>query len=52
MKKGNNRIALYGMGNIRDERLYRTFHQKKVKFMRPKENRDDWFNILVLHQNR
>lgn len=52
MKKGQTFIALYGLGNIRDERLHRTFEHKKVKFMRPKENRDNWFNMLVLHQNR
>jgi double-strand break repair protein MRE11 len=52
MKKGTTKLALYGMGNIRDERLYRTFLQKKVKLMRPVESRDEWFNLLVLHQNR
>jgi double-strand break repair protein MRE11 len=28
------------------------FFQKKVKFMRPREATDDWFNIMLLHQNR
>eukprot|EP01125_Pyxidicula_operculata_P014664 TRINITY_DN4906_c2_g1_i1.p1 TRINITY_DN4906_c2_g1~~TRINITY_DN4906_c2_g1_i1.p1 ORF type:complete len:745 (-),score=229.28 TRINITY_DN4906_c2_g1_i1:59-2110(-) len=50
--KGTTKLALYGMGNIRDERLYRTFQQKKVKLMRPVEMRDEWFNLMVLHQNR
>jgi double-strand break repair protein MRE11 len=50
--KGSTKIALYGLGNVRDERLYRTFQQKKVKLMRPIESRDEWFSILVLHQNR
>ncbi|KYQ93419.1 DNA repair exonuclease [Tieghemostelium lacteum] len=50
--KGDTKIAIYGLGNIRDERLYRTFSKQKVKMMRPVENTDDWFNILVLHQNR
>lgn len=40
------------MGNIRDERLYRTFQQKKVQFMRPASETNQWFNIFVLHQNR
>jgi double-strand break repair protein MRE11 len=35
MQKGESKIAIYGLGNIRDERLYRTFQQKKVKLMRP-----------------
>ncbi len=52
MKKGETKFALYGLGNIRDERLYRTFQQKKVKLMRPVEARDEWFNVFVLHQNR
>ncbi|EGC34567.1 hypothetical protein DICPUDRAFT_34779, partial [Dictyostelium purpureum] len=50
--KGETKIAIYGLGNIRDERLYRTFQKQSVKLMRPLENKDDWFNILVLHQNR
>ncbi len=49
---GKTKVALYGLGNIRDERLYRTFQQKKVKLMRPVEDKDNWFNIFVLHQNR
>ena len=45
-------MALYGLGNIRDERLYRTFLRKNVKMLRPRQNMDDWFNLFVLHQNR
>ena len=52
MEKGATKLALYGLGSIRDERLNRIFCQKNVKMLRPKENRDDWFNIFVLHQNR
>jgi len=52
VRKGKTFVSIYGLGNIRDERLYRTFQQKKVKLMRPIENRDSWFNIFVLHQNR
>jgi double-strand break repair protein MRE11 len=48
--KGETRTAIYGLGNIRDERLYRTFQQKKVKLMRPVEEKEKWFNIFVLHQ--
>ena len=48
--KGETRAAIYGLGNIRDERLYRTFQQKKVKLMRPVEEKEKWFNIFVLHQ--
>jgi len=52
LKKGKTRLALYGLGNIRDERLYRTFLRKNVKMLRPKQNMDEWFNLFVLHQNR
>lgn len=67
MQKGKTKLAIYGLGNIRDERLHRMFFQKKgtihttqlfpyyamtVKFMRPREATDDWFNVMLLHQNR
>ncbi|KAJ3413514.1 Double-strand break repair protein mre11a [Chytridiales sp. JEL 0842] len=52
LQKGETKLGLYGLGNIRDERLHRTFLNKKVKLYRPKEDADEWFNILVLHQNR
>ncbi len=52
LQKGTTRVALYGLGNIRDERLHRTFQQQKVRMMRPVEERDSWFNIMILHQNR
>ncbi|XP_015691641.1 double-strand break repair protein MRE11 isoform X2 [Oryza brachyantha] len=57
VKKGTTFVALYGLGNIRDERLNRMFQTPHaVQWMRP-ETQDgmsvsDWFNILVLHQNR
>ncbi|KAI8897233.1 Mre11 DNA-binding presumed domain-containing protein [Globomyces pollinis-pini] len=52
LRKGDSRLALYGLGNIRDERLNRTFEKKKVTMFRPNEHVDEWFNLLVLHQNR
>ena len=52
MSKGETKLALYGLGWIRDERLYRSFQQKKVKFYRPKDAKDEWFNLFVIHQNR
>lgn len=86
--QGSTAVALYGLGNIRDERLSRMFQvcsQKiffhavhlwnslcslmdvayylfllqtphAVQWMRPESQEgcqvSDWFNILVLHQNR
>lgn len=50
--KGNTRVAIYGLGNMRDERLNRMFAQQKVVFRRPAENPEQWFSIFVVHQNR
>ncbi|XP_062184298.1 double-strand break repair protein MRE11 isoform X2 [Phragmites australis] len=57
LKKGMTSVAIYGLGNIRDERLNRMFQTPhSVQWMRPGtqdgESVSDWFNILVLHQNR
>lgn len=52
LRKGKSKLALYGLGNIRDERLHRTFESKNVTMFRPTEDTDEWFNLLVLHQNR
>lgn len=57
IRKGSTSVALYGLGNIRDERLNRMFQTPHaVQWMRPEVHEgcevSDWFNILVLHQNR
>ncbi|KAM5246488.1 double-strand break repair protein MRE11 isoform 3-T3 [Ctenodactylus gundi] len=52
LQKGSTKIALYGLGSIPDERLYRTFVNKKVTMLRPKEDENCWFNLFVIHQNR
>nr|GLL46319.1 double-strand break repair protein MRE11 isoform X1 [Ipomoea trifida] len=57
IRKGSTSVALYGLGNIRDERLNRMFQTPHaVQWMRPEAQEEcqlsDWFNILVLHQNR
>lgn len=52
LRKGTTKLALYGLGNIRDERLNRTFKRNRVTLFRPTEDTEDWFNIFVLHQNR
>lgn len=51
LKKGDSRIALYGLSHIRDERLGRMFRDGKVEFDKMSDD-EFWFNILVLHQNR
>lgn len=57
LKKGNSQVALYGLSNMRDERLNRMWRGEKLSFTRPAKASDDdddssWFNILALHQNR
>lgn len=52
LQKGSNKIALYGLSHIRDERLERLFRDRKVRMYRPREDADQWFNIFVCHQNR
>ncbi|PYH89118.1 DNA repair exonuclease [Aspergillus ellipticus CBS 707.79] len=51
LQKGRTKLALYGMSNVRDERLFRTFRDGKVKFYQPSIQKDDWFNLMSVHQN-
>ncbi|XP_006628191.1 double-strand break repair protein MRE11 [Lepisosteus oculatus] len=52
LQKGNSKIALYGIGSIPDERLYRMFINNQVVMLRPREDENSWFNLFVIHQNR
>lgn len=54
LRKHDTKIALYGLGAMRDERLNRMWSAKKVKFVRLTEaqGRDKHYNIFILHQNR
>ena len=52
LQKGRTKLALYGMSNVRDERLFRTFRDGQVKFFRPGTQGSDWFNLMSVHQNR
>ncbi|KAG8918070.1 meiotic recombination, partial [Tulasnella sp. 408] len=51
LKKGNTRLALYGMGNIKDQRMHYELRTNRVRMYVPRSE-DEWFNILLLHQNR
>ncbi|BAE59013.1 unnamed protein product [Aspergillus oryzae RIB40] len=51
LQKGRTKLALYGMSNVRDERLFRTFRDGKVKFYQPSVQKEDWFNLICVHQN-
>lgn len=51
LQKGRTKLALYGLSNVRDERMYRTFRDNKVKFYRPGQQKEEFFNLLTVHQN-
>lgn len=51
LQKGQTKLALYGMSNVRDERLFRTFRDGNVKFYKPEQQPNDWFNLMAVHQN-
>lgn len=50
--KGETKIALYGIGHMKDERLNLAFETKNIKFKRPIQDKEKWFNILIFHQNK
>lgn len=57
IRKGKTLLAMYGLGNLRDERLCRLFQTPgAVEWIRPADapsiSKNDWFNMFVLHQNR
>ncbi|ODQ81896.1 hypothetical protein BABINDRAFT_16947, partial [Babjeviella inositovora NRRL Y-12698] len=50
-QKGSTKLALYGLSNVRDERLFKTFRDQQIKFTRPGVRQDEWFNLMAVHQN-
>lgn len=49
----NTKVAIYGLGFMREERLARSFQEPgQVVWLRPSEDPDAWMSIFVLHQNR
>ena len=51
LRKGNSRLALYGVGNVKDQRMHFELRSNRVRMFMPKD-KEEWFNILLLHQNR
>ncbi|OIW22942.1 DNA repair exonuclease [Coniochaeta ligniaria NRRL 30616] len=51
LQKGKTKLALYGLSNVRDERMFRTFRDSRVKWFAPNLQRGDFFNLLTVHQN-
>ena len=51
LQKGRTRLGLYGIGNVKDQRMHFELRSNRVRMYMPKD-KDKWFNILLLHQNR
>ena len=52
LQKGRTKLALYGVGYIRSNKLHQMYLNKAVTMTRPEQDTDGWFNVFVLHQNR
>lgn len=51
LRKGNTFLGLYGVGNVKDQRMHFELRSNRVRMYMPR-NKNEWFNILLLHQNR
>lgn len=51
LQKEEVKIALYGLGSIPEERLYRIMSSGNFNYLTPEDD-NSWFNIVVVHQNR
>jgi len=51
LQKGTTRLAMYGIGNVKDQRMHFELRSNRVRMYMPRD-KDDWFNILIIHQNR
>ncbi|XP_059480631.1 double-strand break repair protein MRE11 [Neocloeon triangulifer] len=49
--KGNTKVAIYGLGALKDKVANRMFREEKVHIMQP-EDPETWYNVMVVHQNR
>lgn len=52
LQKGKTKLALYGLSNVRDERLFHTWRDGNVKFFQPSVQKGEWFNLMTVHQNQ
>ena len=50
--RGETKLALYGVGNIRDERFHAEMRRNRISMFRPAADSEQYFNLLVIHQNR
>lgn len=53
LQKGETRLAMYGIGNVRDTRMHYELRSNRVRMFLPEDDDGpDWFNLLLVHQNR
>ncbi|KAG6877134.1 meiotic recombination [Termitomyces sp. T159_Od127] len=51
LRKGTTYLGLYGVGNVKDQRMHFELRSNRVRMFMPRD-KDNWFNVLLLHQNR
>ncbi|KZW00362.1 DNA repair exonuclease [Exidia glandulosa HHB12029] len=51
LRKGKTLLGLYGVGNVKDQRMNVELTKGRVRMYMPR-NKHEWFNLLVVHQNR
>ncbi|KAH8306756.1 hypothetical protein KR044_012577, partial [Drosophila immigrans] len=52
IRKGESKLGLYGLSHIHDARLARLFKDYQVVINGPNEADEEWFHLMVIHQNR
>ncbi len=55
LRKGDSHLAMYGVGNVKDARMHYELRSNRVKMFMPEAGEvreEDWFNMLLIHQNR
>ncbi|ORX38057.1 Mre11 DNA-binding presumed domain-domain-containing protein [Kockovaella imperatae] len=55
LRKGSTHLAMYGVGNVKDNRMHYELRSNRVKMFMPEGGdvpEEDWFNMLLVHQNR
>jgi double-strand break repair protein MRE11 len=53
LQKGDTRLAMYGVGNVKDTRMHYELRSNRVRMFMPQDDSaQSWFNLLLVHQNR
>lgn len=51
LRKGNTHLGMYGIGNVKDARMHFELRSNRVRMYMPRD-KENWFNLMLLHQNR